>query len=143
MGANAPIWLAGLSGGCFAADVLLWKKGATSENTSSAVAVRVAAELGVVGIAWAVARTAGYKSGKMTGKEVGYSVGSGVLTALGVILFGLSLSSGGVTSAVVANQSVELVGTAIGAVAFLKTELGAARWVAIGLAVAAFVSNSL
>ena len=144
MGANMlGVGAAVASGALFGLDAVTWKKAVTDENLSNATGMRIGAQAATIGLAWLIA-TKGFKfkDAPLTGSETAWAAGSGVLTGLGVALLGVALTAGGVTSAIVANQSTMLIVTALAAMALLKQKLSAGRWLAIALAGGAIVANA-
>jgi len=144
MGANMlGVGAAVASGALFGLDAVTWKKAVTDDNLSNATGVRIGAQAATIGVAWLVATQAfKFKAKPLTGTETAWATGSGVLTGLGVALLGVALTSGGVTSAIVANQSTMLIVTALAAMALFQKKLSGGRWLAIALAGGAIVANA-
>ena len=142
MGAN--IVLAGVAGLLFGLDAVTYKKAVTPSNTTNATMVRIGSQAAVMFLVWLVAtRAFKYKAAPTTKEQSAWAVGSGTLTALGVVLLGIALSSGSVTASIVVNQSSMLVATALGAAVLLKSKIQTRQYVAMGLAVSAIAATAM
>jgi hypothetical protein len=136
--------LATVSGLSFGADVLSWKR-ATGKNTSSnSTMVRVGAQAVFTLIAWLVAtQILHYNSDELTPGQTLWGTASGFFTALGVILFGISLSIAQNAGAVVIDNQMAMLLSTVGGGVILGTLTPTLKTgVVVALACTAIVINN-